>query len=130
MDELLARIADNLAGRLSGPLHLRLLLQPAVALFFGIRDGLGDARRGAPAYFWAIFSDPSQRRPLLREGWQAMAKVFVIALTLDVIYQLLVLRFVYPGEALFVASVLALLPYLLIRGPANRIARNFRRPSR
>jgi hypothetical protein len=29
----------------------------------------------------------------------------------------------YPGEALIVAIVLAFIPYLLIRGPAARLAR-------
>lgn len=53
-----------------------------------------------------------------------MAKVFVITLILDVICQLFVLRFAYPG---FVVFVLALLPYLLIRGPANQIVRSCRR---
>jgi hypothetical protein len=53
-----------------------------------------------------------------------MAKVFVIALILDVICRPLVLRFAYPG---FVVFALALLPYLLIRGPANHILRSFRR---
>ncbi|HEX5512900.1 MAG TPA: hypothetical protein VFY81_00745 [Gammaproteobacteria bacterium] len=43
---------------------------------------------------------------------------------------MLVLRLIYPGEALFVAFVLALLPYLLIHGPANRVARSFRRLAR
>ncbi|WP_455389318.1 hypothetical protein, partial [Petrachloros mirabilis] len=82
-----------------------------------------DARLGNPPYFWSIFTDPTQRRPLLHEGWKAVAKVFTIALVLDVIYQLLVLRLVYPGEAVLVAFLLAMLPYLVIRGPANRIAR-------
>ena len=32
-------------------------------------------------------------------------------------------RFVYPGELLFTATVLALVPYALLRGPFNRLAR-------
>jgi hypothetical protein len=32
---------------------------------------------------------------------------------------------VYPEEALIVAICLALLPYLLLRGPVNRIARHW-----
>jgi hypothetical protein len=31
----------------------------------------------------------------------------------------------YPGEALIVALLLAFVPYLLIRGPAERIARRW-----
>jgi len=46
---------------------------------------------------------------------------------MDAIYQFLVLRWFYPGEALITAFVLAVLPYLLIRGPAARIARHWHR---
>jgi hypothetical protein len=46
---------------------------------------------------------------------------------MDAIYQFLVLRWFYPGEALVTAFVLAVLPYLLIRGPAARIARHWNR---
>jgi hypothetical protein len=94
-----------------------------MALFFGIRDGLRDARQGRPAYLWTVFTDPAYRWALLREGWQAMARVFVIAMVMDAIYQILVLRWFYPGEAVIVAFVLAVVPYVLIRGPVNRLAR-------
>ena len=36
-------------------------MQPAVAVFFAIRDGLNNARRGNVPYFWAIFTEPSRR---------------------------------------------------------------------
>jgi hypothetical protein len=62
----------------------------------------------------------------LREGWTAVAKVFLAAVVLDVVYQLVVLRWVYPGEALLVALLLACVPYLLIRGLVNRLVRSGR----
>ena len=51
MDEIFSRIWENLVGRIGGAMSFRLILQPAVALFFGIRDGLKDARAQRPAYF-------------------------------------------------------------------------------
>ena len=45
------------------------------------------------------------------------------ALALDVVYQVIVQRFVYPGEAIIVAFALAILPYLILRGVVTRIAR-------
>ena len=48
-------------------------------------------------------------------------------LVLDGVYQYLVLRWFYPGEALLVACVLAVIPYLLVRGPVTIIARARRR---
>lgn len=123
MDEMLERFVNNLVGRLSGPLTFRFLIQPGVATILAIKDGLKDAREGRPPYFWAIFTRRDERRGLLREGWKAVAKVFTIAVVLDVVYQLMVIKRVYPGEALVVAFALAFLPYLLMRGPIGRIAR-------
>jgi hypothetical protein len=113
----------NLVGRVDGPLSFRLILQPVVAIFFAIRDGRRDAREGRVPYFWAIFTEPERRGALLREGWKAVTKVFVLAAIMDLIYQYLVLGWLYPVAALFVAFSLAFVPYLLLRGPVNRIAR-------
>ena len=123
MQDHLARMWENLAGRISGPMKFRLLLQPTMALFFAIRSGLKDAREGKPAYFWALLTNPGERRAMLHDGWKSLGKVFVAALVIDVIYQVIALRWVYPGEAVLVATILALVPYLLVRGPVNRIAR-------
>jgi hypothetical protein len=123
MDELLIWLDNQLIGRIDGPMKFRLILQPAVAIFFAVRDGLNDARRGSVPYFWAIFTEPSRRKGLILEGWKALAKVFVFATVMDLIYQYLVLGWVYPVAALSIAFILAFVPYLLIRGPVNRIAR-------
>jgi hypothetical protein len=126
MDEQLSRVLNDLVGRVSGPMSFRLVLQPAMAIFLAIRAGLQDARAGQPAYFWTILTNPGERRDLLRQGWSAVAKVFVAAVLIDVVYQFIVLRFVYPGEALLVAFILACVPYLLIRGFVDRLARSRR----
>ena len=129
MDDTLARILENLTGRVGGPLTFRLILQPLVAASLALRAGLADARMGRRAYFWAILSDPEHRREHLGEGWRDVAKVFVLALVIDVVYQIILLRWVYPGEALIVAILLAFAPYLLIRGSVTRIARSLVRRS-
>jgi len=123
MDSDWQRVTEDLIARVTGPMHLRLLMQPATALFFGIRDGLKDAREDQPAYFWAIFISPGRRMELLKSGLKAVAKVLIFAIVLDAIYQIIQLHWFYPGEAIIVALSLAFVPYLLIRGPANRIAK-------
>ena len=50
---------------------------------------------------------------------------FLLAIVLDCVSQLMTVRFVYPPELLFTATVLALVPYALLRGPFNRLARLF-----
>ncbi len=123
MDDILMRFVENLNDRVTGPMKFRLLLQPAMAAFFAIRAGLNDARTGKPPYFWSLLTDPAHRTDMLKDGWKDVGKVFLIALALDVVYQIMVLKFVYPGEAIYVAFVLAILPYLILRGLVTRIAR-------
>ena len=123
MEDLLTRIFENLIDRVSGPMKFRLILQPLMAIIFAVRSGLKDAKEGKPAYFWALFTDSVHRRDMLRDGWKSVGKVFVIAIIIDVVYQLIVFRWVYPVEALLVATILAFIPYLMIRGPVNRIAK-------
>lgn len=57
-------------------------------------------------------------------GWRDIAKVFVAAVAMDLVYQVLELPGLYPEEALIVAVTLAFVPYVLIRGLANRAARH------
>jgi len=123
MEEIWMRFVENMNDRVSGPMKFRLLLQPAMAAFFAIRAGLNDARTGKPPYFWSLVTDPAHRVDMLKDGWKSVGKVFLIALLLDVVYQIIVLKFVYPGEAIYVAFVLAILPYLILRGLVTRIAR-------
>lgn len=60
---------------------------------------------------------------MIKDGWKSIGKVFLLALALDVVYQIIVLRFVYPGEAVIVAFVLAIVPYLILRGLVTRVVR-------
>src|SRR5207247_7516658 len=84
------------------------------------------ARGGKAPYFWALMWDRGQRESMLKDGWKSISRVFILALVLDVVYQVIVLRFVYPGEAVIVAFVLAIFPYLIVRGLVTRIARKKR----
>jgi hypothetical protein len=121
LEEYLKQVWGHLIGRIYGPLTFRLILQPAVATFIAIRAAMKDMRKGHPAYGWALFTDAERRHALLREGWREVAKVFVAAVIIDLIYEIIEFRTIYPGQSLIVAAVLALLPYPLIRGLVNRI---------
>ncbi len=123
MGEILKRLSDNLIGRASGPMNVRLMIQPTVATLIAIRAGLKDARRGQPAFFWAALSNRADRPELLQQVRRDVGKIFILAAALDSIYQLIVHRGVYVLELLVVATALAIVPYVLIRGPVNRIAR-------
>jgi hypothetical protein len=124
MEDLFSRVVEDLVGRVSGPMKFRLIFQSGTAAVFAILRGLKDAKAGKPPYFWALFTDPAHRRDMLRDGWRSIGRVIIIAFVIDAIYQFIVFRWFYPVEALLVAVILALVPYLLIRGPVNRIASN------
>ncbi|APW60537.1 hypothetical protein BSF38_02009 [Paludisphaera borealis] len=47
--------------------------------------------------------------------------VFLIAVALDVAYQLIVLQWIYPVETLIVATMLALVPCMVVRAVGNRV---------
>jgi hypothetical protein len=121
VDDIWARIAENMAHRVSGPMKFRLVLQPAMAAFFAIRSGLKDAKSGNSPYVWSLATDPNHRTELMKDGWKSVGKVFILAIALDVVFQLVELRFVYPGEAVAVAFLLAILPYLVLRGLTTRL---------
>lgn len=123
MDDIWMRIVENLSARVTGPMKFRLLLQPVMASIFAVMSGLKDARAGNPPYFWALLTEPAHRADMLKDGWKSVGKVYVLAIVLDVVYQIIVQRFVYPGEALIVAFILAIAPYLILRGLVTRIAR-------
>jgi hypothetical protein len=122
MEDLVARFAGNLLGRLTGPMQFRLVLQPLMALIFAARAGMRDAKSGRAPYFWSLFSsNRAQWRQRLGEGWADVGRVFVLALIIDAVYQVVTVRWFYPLETLVVAVILAFLPYLFFRGAFTRL---------
>jgi hypothetical protein len=121
MEEMFTRAWNDLLARDSGPLHLRLFLQPLVATILAIRAGWADAWEGRPIFFWTLVREPTKARTMLRNLWRIVGKVFLVAVALDVVYQLIVLQWIYPVETLIVATVLALVPCMVVRAIGNRI---------
>jgi hypothetical protein len=123
---LLSRLWADLIARPGGPLELRFLVQPLVAAVLAVRHGMLDARTGQSPYFWTLVHDPALRRERLREGVKATLSVVLLGVAIDALYQFKVHGTVYPGEAIGIALLLGFVPYLLIRGPTDRIARRRR----
>lgn len=121
--DILLRMWNDLLARPTGPEAFRFYLQPAMAAFFGIRDGVKDARNSRMPYLKSIITGAEDRSDRLLEGLKSTSRIIILGIVMDVIYQYRVLGAFYPFEALNVTFVLAFLPYLLVRGPAERIAR-------
>lgn len=122
MRDYFLRIWTELAGRVTGPMTFRLVLQPLTAAFFGIRSGLRDAREGRPPYLWSLFAHSRTRRANLLAGWADLGRVILFAVALDLIYQAVVLHAFHAVDAALVACLLVILPYAAIRGIVNRFA--------
>ena len=122
LEEIVTRGWENLVGRFGGPMSFRFLIQPAVAIVFAVRAGLRDAREGRPPFLWKLLTNRDHRRELLRQGWKDVGTVFIVAIVLDAIYQVIVHSGIFTLELLFAATVLALVPYAVARGLVTRLA--------
>jgi hypothetical protein len=122
-----ARFWRDLVERTADAMKFRLALQPTMAAILAIRDGLKYASTGHPPYFTTkVLRDPRERGRLregLVVGLNATAKILVVGLIMDGIYQACVLRTFYPFEALVVALLLGFVPYAIIRGLVVRMER-------
>ncbi len=123
--DFLTRFWTDLVGRTDGPMSFRFFLQPTMALITAAIDGVRDARSGKPPYAWLMaHSAEPERRAKWREGVTATARILLLGVVMDVIYQVRVFGgFRYPNEAFVLAVVLGFLPYLVLRGPFDRLAR-------
>jgi hypothetical protein len=120
--EVRHRFWQNLIDRPGGPLSFRIVLQPMMAAIAALFDGIEDARSGRSPYFWTVLTNREERAGRLREGIIVTARIILLGLIMDLIYQIIVLGTFYPAEAATVAIVLCFIPYLLLRGPFARIA--------
>ena len=112
----------DLPKRLTGPGRFRFVLQPAVAILLGCRDGRFDARAGRPPYLSGVLFHGSRRRELLLSGFETVVNLILMGILLDAIAQWLILGASYPGAALIIGPVLITLPYALARALTNRVA--------
>src|SRR5690349_5663701 len=111
---------EMLAGRTTGPLTLRLIIQPTMAALLGIRAGLKDAKSGRTPYLWTLLKEHSLRKDLLLEGWKDVRKVALMAFLIDAVYQVIVFHWIYVLQAVGVAILLAIVPYMVVRALTTR----------
>src|SRR4051812_40372422 len=122
----MGRVLRQLADRPAGPISFRFILQPTMAAIAAIHDGRRDVQLKRAPYMWTILHSPRDRIGRLREAANATARIVLLGLVMDTIYQLIVLQSFYPVEAIIIALLLALLPYVVLRGLVLRIARRWR----
>lgn len=120
--EVHERIWRDILDRPGGPMTFRFVLQPVMAAIAALHDGVKDAQAGRSPYLWSLLSDPTVRADRLGEGLISTARIILLGIGMDAVYQSTVLKTFYPGEMVIIAILLAFIPYLLLRGPFARIA--------
>jgi len=120
--ENMLRIWRNVMARPSATLSFRFILQPTIAVITAINDGLKDARRGRSPFVRAILKEPAQRKLRLNEGLNATARILLLGIAVDIIYQLIEFERFYPIESLLIALLLAFIPYCIVRGLVVRVS--------
>jgi hypothetical protein len=115
--DVLARVT----ARFTGPMHARFIVQPLMAVFLGIRDGVRDAHQGAPPFLWDVCS-AGGRGPKIARALKRLMIPIVIAIVLDAIVQYLLFHDVRVLGAVILGTILMGLPYSIARSLANRIA--------
>jgi hypothetical protein len=123
--EVRARVWQNLIERPEGPMVFRFVLQPVMATIAALRDGVKDARSGRAPFLWTVLTNPVKRAGRLDEARIATARIILLGLVMDSIYQFIEFKSFHPAEAAIIALVLAFLPYLLLRGVIARVARRW-----
>ena len=102
--QIILRIWHNLVERPSEPMAFRFILQPLMGAIAAFLHGRRDARAGR-----------------LREGLNATARIILLGIVMDVIYQIIVLKRFYPVESVIVAVALGFVPYFVLRGIVTRV---------
>jgi hypothetical protein len=120
------RIWQNLLDRPTGPMTFRFILQPTMAVIAAFYDGVKDAKSGRSPYIWTMRLNPATRSARLNEGLIATARIILLGLCMDVIYQFMEFKTFHPAEAVIIALLLAFVPYVLLRGPIARIVCRWR----
>jgi len=123
--ETLARVWQNLVDRPSGPMLFRFFLQPTMATIAAVMSGMKDARRGRTPFWQAVLTSPTERAGRLNEAVVDTSRIMLLGLVMDSIYQYTVFDTFHPVEAVIITLLLALLPYLLLRGIVARVARHW-----
>jgi hypothetical protein len=125
MFEAIERGWENFVGRLYGPMQLRLIIEPAIAMVFAIVSGLKDARAGRKPMLWALLLSREDRARLVREGWKDLFVTLTVAIAADCVYQVMTSKAIFLLELIATVSILAIVPYVIVRTLVGMLARQF-----
>lgn len=127
MEDFLNAFLKAVDIRHDGPMSFRIIIQPIMSLIFAIIAGVKDAKAGKKPLIQALIFGKTRRtrRDMLNEIWKDVGKVFILAAVLEIIFEIIEFKTVHPLVVLRVSFFLAIVPYLIMRGPVERIVHLF-----
>jgi hypothetical protein len=108
---------SDLARDLGGAGQLRLIIQPTIAIAFGIRLGISDAHEGREPFGMRVLH---ARHGRFRLAVSDVIIPLLVAMVVDGALQYYTLRHVRPLASVLVAIVVVWLPFTAARGYTNR----------
>ena len=85
-------LLGDIVARADGPMTFRFYLQPTMAAIAALHDGIRDARFGHKSFFWTAALDPTKHGGPAARGADSTARIVLLGLSMDVIYQFKVLH--------------------------------------
>ncbi|MCB0726686.1 MAG: hypothetical protein R3A12_07345 [Ignavibacteria bacterium] len=127
MEDFISNFLNAVGIRHDGPMAFRLILQPVMSLIYAIVAGVRDAKAGRKPLIQAlIFGNTKRsRKDILKEIWKDIGKVFILATVMEIIFEIIEFKTVHPLVVLRVSFYLAIVPYVIMRGPVERIVELF-----
>jgi hypothetical protein len=111
---------EGIAHDLSGKGQFRLILQPVMAVILGVRLGIADAKAGKAPFFFRLLTERHGRWKIFKESLSSAVIPLVLAVVIDSILQRITLGYIRPLGALVVGGILVWIPFVAVRGLANR----------
>jgi hypothetical protein len=113
---------QDLQAMLSGPGHLRFIIQPIVAILLGLKDARLDVKAGRAPFLLSLFRSKN-RAQLAEQALKQIAVPLAVATSLDAVLQYVIFGRVKVLSAFLIGAVLIALPYALSRALGNRALR-------
>ena len=115
---------NDVVSRFTGAGRFRFLIQPTVAILLGVIGGKRDATARRPPFFWSIVFREERWKEALKDGFDTINIMLIFGILADIIFQYILFGIVHIIPALLLGPMLITIPYILARGPSNRIFRN------
>lgn len=112
---------ERLVARFTGPMNLRFIVQPLIAIILGIRDGVHDAREGIAPFLWNLCTRREGRKRQLNKVLKRLLIPLIVAVVLDAIVQYMLFQRIRVLGAVIMGVTIMGLPYAFARELTNRI---------